>query len=416
MMLINQFRNSAFLLISFIFFTCTSPEDEPVITAGEGLYINEVYSAGNDWIELYNATSSSKDISNYKIYDDGTVKYPLPSGTIINANSYLVILCNDVGVGLEANFRLSSAGETVHLENTQGKLVDFVVVPKLDNGQSYGRFPDGSSNLAISGVTSQGVANPNTEVAAVTSIKRTPIVPALNQAVSIQAEVTNSSKVQSIQLFYRFNNAAYTAVNMIAGGVYYTATIPGQNATGKMDYYIEVTSTNNLKSYKPFDAPTDAYNYLLNTDPLPILFINEIMPANLSCCADTDSGTSEFDDWFEIYNPGANAINLAGMYVSDDPADPFKYKIPNTNTAQTTIQANGYLVFWADEQSTQGLRHANFKLSAMGESVGLYYIDGRKIDEKSFPSVPENKTYGRTTNGGSTWNILNSVTQGTSNN
>jgi hypothetical protein len=140
------------------------------------------------------------------------------------------------------------------------------------------------------------------------------------------------------------------------------------------------------------------------------------MPANLSCCADTDGGTNEFDDWFEIYNPGANAINLAGMYVSDDPADPFKYKIPNTSASQTTIQPNSYLVFWADEQGAQGARHTNFKLAAAGESVGLYYIDGRKIDEKTFPAVPENKSYGRTINGGNTWNILNTVTQGASNN
>lgn len=416
MTFLNRYRNSLFLLLFSTFLSCSSPDDNPVITAGEGLFINEVYTAGNDWIELYNATNSSKNISNYKIYDDGTVKYPLPAGTIINANSYLIILCNDVGVGLEANFRLSSLGETVYLENTEGKLVDFVTVPKLDNGQSYGRFPDGSVNLAISGVTSQGNANPTSEVAAVTTIIRTPLVPALNQAVSIQAEVVNSTKVQSIQLYYRFNNAAYTAINMLAGGAFYTATIPGQNATGKMDYYIEVTSNNSLKSYKPFDAPTDAYTYLLNTDPLPALFVNEIMPTNLSCCADTDGGINEFDDWFEIYNSGTNPINVAGMYVSDDPADPFKYKIPNTNSSQTTIQPNGFLVFWADEQGTQGVRHTNFKLASTGESVGLYYIDGRKIDEKNFPSVPENKSYGRTTNGGATWNILNTVSKGTSNN
>jgi len=412
---LNRLQPTLLLLILIAFWSCSSPDDSPVITAEEGLFINEVYSAGNDWIEIYNATNTTKNLSNYKIYDDGAVKYPLPNGTLLNANSYLVILCNDVGVGLEANFRLSSAGETVYLENTEGKLVDFVEVPKLDNGQSYGRFPDGSKNLAISGVTSQGSTNPSAEVVAVTRIVRTPIVPELNQAVSIQAEVSNSAKVQSIQLFYRFNNAAYTALPMVAGGIFYSATIPGQNNTGKMEYYIEVTSTNNLKSYKPFDAPTDAYNYLLNTDPLPVLFVNEIMPANLSCCPDTDGGINEFDDWFEIYNPGPNSVNLAGMYVSDDPADPFKYKIPGTNITKTTILPNNYKVFWADEQGAQGVLHANFRLTATGESVGLYYIDGRKIDEKTFPSVPENKTYGRTTNGGATWNVLQNVTQGGSN-
>lgn len=395
---------------------CSSEDDKPVVTASEGLFINEVYTTGEDWIELYNGTSESKNLSNYKIYDDGTVKYTLPVGTIINANSYLIIVCNDVGVGLEANFKLSSTGETVYLENTGGELVDFLEVPQLDNGQSYGRFPDGSTNLAISGFTSRNEPNPSTEVPAVTKVIRTPIVPALNQAVTIQAEIANTSKLASAKLFYRFNGAAYTNVNMVAGGIFYTANIPAQNAVGQLDYYIELTSTSGAKAYKPFDAPIDSYNYLLNTDILPTLYVNEFMPSNLSCCADTDGGINEFDDWIEIYNPGPNAINLADYYFSDNPDDPFKSKIPSSNANQTTIPASGYLIFWADEQGSQGLRHLNFKLAAAGESVGLYYKDGRKIDEKVYPSVPENKSYGRTTNGGATWNVLTNATPGASNN
>ena len=75
-----------------IFSMCSSDEDkDPVVTAAEGLFINEIYAAGDDWVELYNSTDNTKDISGYIIHDDGDVTYQLPEGTTVAANGYLVI-------------------------------------------------------------------------------------------------------------------------------------------------------------------------------------------------------------------------------------------------------------------------------------------------------------------------------------
>lgn len=399
---------------------CAPEEDEdtkPIVTAAEGLYINEISASGDDWVELYNSTENTKDISGYTIQDDGEVSYTLPEGTLVAANGYLVIFCDDENTGLHTNFKLSSDGETVTLKNSAGKVAETVTYPKLDNGQSYGRYPDGSTNFAISGLTSEGTSNNESNAPAITTIIRTPNVPGLNQAVNIQAELTNTGTLSTVKLFYRFNSSgAYTSANMTLTGAYYTATIPAQSVVGKMEYYVEAKSTTGATSYKPFDAPGDSYNYLLNTDVLPreILVINEIMASSTTCCPDLSSGSAEYDDWFEIYNSGTEEIDLSGMYLSDDLNDPFKSKIPNG----IKIQAGQYLVFWADEQGSQGPLHVNFKLSKSGEAVGLFYIDGRTISSKVFSDQDDNKSFGRNGNVPTdiaTWIQFTSPTPGTPN-
>ena len=47
-----------------------------------------------DWIELYNNTGSSIDLSGYYLTDQPTadpMKYEIPDGTTMDANGYLII-------------------------------------------------------------------------------------------------------------------------------------------------------------------------------------------------------------------------------------------------------------------------------------------------------------------------------------
>lgn len=140
------------------------------------------------------------------------------------------------------------------------------------------------------------------------------------------------------------------------------------------------------------------------------------MAFNSSCCPDDDSGAQEFDDWIEIYNAGSVAVNIGGMHVSDNKANPFKYKIPADEPGITTIPAGGFIIIWADNQPEQGALHADFGLANAGEDVGIYYIDGRKIDDYTFAAQSENVSWGRVTNGGATWKSFSSPTPGQSNN
>lgn len=403
------------LVFGFLtFLSCDPLEDNPPVT-DEGLVINEIYASGEDWIELYNSLETSVSIGGYFIYDNAAAKYQIPAGTTIPAKGFLVLICNDLGTGLNTNFKLTSAGETVYLENATGTLIDRIEFPELSAGQTYGRYPDGSENLAISGTPTQGVTNGGNETPAIVTTTREPIVPALNQVVTIKSTLVSTQGVASVKLYYRFNTGAFTSTAMTLQSGFYTATLPAQANTGKVEYYVEAEGTNGLKSYEPATAPNKVLSYLLNTDALPQLVINEFMAFNSSCCPDEDSGADEFDDWIEIYNAGSTAVDVGGMYVSDNKANPFKYKIPDDEPGVTTIAAGGFLLIWADNQSEQGALHADFGLANAGEDVGIYYIDGRKIDDYTFGAQSENVSWGRTTNGGATWKSFSSPTPGQSN-
>lgn len=65
----------------------------------------------------------------------------------------------------------------------------------------------------------------------------------------------------------------------------------------------------------------------------------------------------------------------------------------------TSIEGNGYLIIWADEDDTQSGLHANFKISASGESLFLADTSGTIIDEVSFAAQTADISYGRLPNG-----------------
>ena len=84
------------------------------------------------------------------------------------------------------------------------------------------------------------------------------------------------------------------------------------------------------------------------------LFINEFMASNSSSSGIQDP-QNDYDDWIEIYNAGNTAINLAGMYLTDNLANPTKWQIPSDSPSLTTVPAGGFVVFWADEEPADGL-------------------------------------------------------------
>ena len=133
--------------------------------------INELYSRGTDaeldWIEIYNPSSSSIDITGYKIYDSGGFngtkpKKLFPGGSIIPANGFLVIVVDDTD---SSGFGLSSSGDEVWLENGSGVVIDNITIPAMpDTATSYGRLPDGSTIWQILNPRTRGFSNVVTDV------------------------------------------------------------------------------------------------------------------------------------------------------------------------------------------------------------------------------------------------------------
>ncbi|MBN2592591.1 MAG: lamin tail domain-containing protein [Sedimentisphaerales bacterium] len=123
------------------------------------------------------------------------------------------------------------------------------------------------------------------------------------------------------------------------------------------------------------------------------LVINEFMASNNDMIADPQG---QFDDWIEIWNSGLEPIDVGGMFLTDNLSDPMKWRIPIDMRSITTIPAGGYLLIWADQDSTDFGLHANFKLDADGEEIGLFDKDGvTLIDSIGFPEQTTDISYGR---------------------
>ena len=141
----------------------------------------------------------------------------------------------------------------------------------------------------------------------------------------------------------------------------------------------------------------------------PTLVINEFMAQNTGSVQDSHG---DYDDWLELYNYGDSAIDAAGCYLTDDPTDATKWRFPASDSFVTTIPAHGFLLIWADQETEQGPLHAGFKLSAGGESLGLYDAQGNLLDNVTFQAQEPDVSSGRLPDGTDQWQSFSTPTPG----
>lgn len=141
---------------------------------------------------------------------------------------------------------------------------------------------------------------------------------------------------------------------------------------------------------------------------LPAIRVNEVLAYN--CSTNTDEA-GDYDDWVELYNAGEAAVDLGGMYLSDNPGEPRLWPIPGG----TVIPAGGFLLIWCDEEPLEGPLHAGFKLSVGGEGVALFDTDSNGnvlIDHLGYPTLAGDVAYGRYPDGGAATELLTHATPG----
>src|SRR5262245_35753819 len=99
-------------------------------------------------------------------------------------------------------------------------------------------------------------------------------------------------------------------------------------------------------------------------------------------------------DWFEIYNPSAQPVALAGLYLSDTTGALTLSQIPPLSF----VASGGHVRFIADEDP--GPHHVNFKLTAGGDRILLTQSDGTTgIDAIVFDAQTTNVSEGRLPDG-----------------
>lgn len=95
------------------------------------------------FIELYNHSTNSVDISGCILTDDPTTnKFVIPSGTVIDPAGFISFTQSQFG------FTLNGGGETLYFTKPDGsRVLDAVQFGAQADGVSYGRWPDGANDF-----------------------------------------------------------------------------------------------------------------------------------------------------------------------------------------------------------------------------------------------------------------------------
>jgi hypothetical protein len=404
----------------------------------------------DDWIELYNNTDAEISLSGYYLSDDedDLTQWAFPD-TSIAAGSYLIVWADDDEdqIGLHANFKLSTDGESVYLLNSEYTIVNYTTFGAQIDDMGFARVPNGtgdfviqdptfsvnndirfdiSSDLALNELMASNKATqadqdgeyddwielynntdaeisllgyylsddeedltlwafPDTSIAAGSFL----IVWADKDdaQVGLHASLKLSTDGETVYLV----NSDTTVVNYCAFGEQTDDMGDARVPDGTGDFVIQdpTFSATNGESVVDEDEDEDEdveITYDLSTD----VVLNELMASNETTQADQDG---EYDDWIELYNNTDSEISLLGYYLSDDEEDMTQWSFPDTS-----IAAGSYLIVWADDDDQVGL-HTNFKLSAGGESVYLVNSEYEVINYCTFGEQTDDMGYARVPNG-----------------
>lgn len=119
------------------------------------IIVNEFrYSSDPDWVEIYNKTNTSIDLSYWKLWDNQQRAYTLNPGTVLPANGYLVFTQsittfnstypNFTGTLYNVNmpYGLDFTGDQIRLFDVNGNLVDGIT---YTNSSPWPNSPSGTS-------------------------------------------------------------------------------------------------------------------------------------------------------------------------------------------------------------------------------------------------------------------------------
>ena len=187
---------------------------------------------------------------------------------------------------------------------------------------------------------------------------------------------------------YRLNNGAYSAETPVGTPITLTGLPNGSSNR------VSVIGKNGNNVWQSTNAATISAWWTINT-AWPGLRLNELLALNNGGVA--HEGT--FPDLIELFNEGPGPVNLGGMRMTDDLADPNKFVFP----AGTTLASGDYLVLYANNPDATSGFHLGFALGQQGDRVYLLQSvanGGAVLDSVAFGLQIANLSIGRLGNSG----------------
>ena len=239
----------------------------------------------------------------------------------------------------------------------------------------------------------------------ITKVSHAPASPLPSETVWVNATVSGGT-LREVSLLHRARGAFADALMYDDGKHHdgaandgeFGVSITPQAAGAKVEYYVSAQLQGAGLAMSPRFASHQPLSYRVQTSKGGnSLVINEFVAKNETGIVDQQN---EYEDWIELYNPTASAIVASGMYLTDNINDPTKWQIPSG----VTVQAGATLLIWCDDEPTEGLLHATFKLDNDGEEIAIYDTDGStQLDYIAFEKLRTDHAGGRMFDGQGLW-------------
>ena len=398
-----------------------------------------------DYIEIFNGANYPVDLTGFQLGDiAGKQRYIFPYGTVLEPGSYYVIYCDStVEDRSYAPFGISrSGGEMFYLIGSSNAIVDQMTTIPSDMDQSMIRLEDGSwiiSDQLTPGISndSEGVLVHDIYNAAVSSVRfsevstvGTGFLPEFNVFCD-WVELHNTGNTDADVSGYILSDNpgndkfVFPEGTVIKAGEYlliYCTTeitdssvapfnlsqLGGEALVLKNDNKLIVERIETVSMVSGSQILTDDHTWQLTNEPSPgyensnaghaafvqeigaepgTILISEVLAKNMAYLPD---GDGDFSDWIELYNAGAQPVNLKGWYLSDNSSDPEKWSFPDFEIhpgERKILFCSGKGTVANDEV------HTNFTLAATGESLTLSTYLGITMDTVTFGQAETNQSF-----------------------
>lgn len=352
-----------------------------------GNYCTAINASGQvcDWVELWNSGSTAAVLDGAYLSDDpaAPLKWQIESLTI-QPGQFALIPC--VGSGAqenEADFALSANGCTVVLTGILGNTISSVEIPATVRGQSWALTADGSyeeTDRATPGtsnddsgyaawLTNIGAADWQIAISEVMTRNRSTVLSAGGQLCDWVEIVNNGSSPVDLSGSYLSDDPTDLTKWQISDLILQpgqhtvipcagrsageneadfalsadcTVILTGTagNVLGRVDCPVlgedRVWALQQDGTYIQTHFPTPgsentqeaALQYRSSQSPLGSLAISEVMPSNDRYYRQNDG---KYYDWVELVNNSDQAIDISNYFLSDDPANPQKFQLPQRN-------------------------------------------------------------------------------------
>ena len=355
-------RNLWVALLPFCFQISTSTYSQVIINeitpSNNGSFTDE-YKSNPDWVELYNAGTSAVNINGYGFSDNITIplKWTFPDITI-QSHGYLIVVTDD-----------TSKKQTTHHWECAAKANDTwkykIPTAGADTNWRNLSFNDATWTNGTGGM-GFGDSDDGTTIA-----------------------------TSSVSVYMR-KTITIADTGKITQGVF------------NMDYDDGFVAYMNGKEIARANLGTSgvrpAYNLLATASHEATLY------------------QGQKPDSFYLSKTFLATVLVNGTNV-------LTVETHNNTTTSTDLSSNPFLSFgftdngtyfsslpsWFPVPPTEYM-HAKFKLDKTGETVLLSNAAGTILDQKTYPNMEIDDSYGRSTDGGSTWCYFETPTAGTTNN